>query len=270
MSPEPTLLWFAVAAYLAAGSLAIVTLTLGTRAERTVLALILVGLALHALAIGLRWQRLGHGPFVSLFEILSSNTWSLTLVFALAYWRIPPIRPVAAVVMPIVFMMMGWMLIANPADTHLPATFRTPWLYLHVGIGKVFLGALLVAVGLAGAILLRAAGFGIAGLARLPETRRLDDLAYRFMALSLIFDTLMIVTGAIWAQEAWGRYWAWDALETRSLLTWILLGTAIHARFTFRLSPTVGAVQVLVVFALAFLTFFGLPFVSRAAHQGLV
>ncbi len=49
------------------------------------------------------------------------------------------------------------------------------------------------------------------------------------MALALVFDTLTLVAGAVWAQDAWGRFWAWDPLETWSPVTWLLLGLAIHA-----------------------------------------
>ena len=52
------------------------------------------------MAIAVRWERLGHGPFVTMFEILSSNVWSLMLAFSIAYWRLPAVRPVAALVMP--------------------------------------------------------------------------------------------------------------------------------------------------------------------------
>jgi ABC-type transport system involved in cytochrome c biogenesis permease subunit len=144
------------------------------------------------------------------------------------------------------------------------------WLFIHIGFGKVFLGATLVAVGLAGVILSRGTQRGDQWFQRLPASERLDDLAYRCMALGFIFESLMLVAGAIWAQDAWGRYWAWDPLETWAFLTWLALGIALHARVTYRLSPRVGAVLVLAVFAVAFLTFFGVPFVSTSAHKGAV
>lgn len=271
MQLELTLLWAGLAAYVLSGSLAIGGLILGRRPERLVLGLLSAGLALHAAAIGLRWARLGHGPFITLFEILLSNVWSLLFVFALASWRLPVIRPTAAVVMPVMYLLMGWLMVTNPGEGHYPATYHTPWLYVHVGLGKVFLGAVLVAVGLAGVILLCRAGAPLrARFAMLPGEARLDDLAYRFLALGFVFESLMLLAGAIWAQDAWGRYWAWDPLETWSFLTWLLLGFALHLRVTLRIPPPAGAALVLGVFVLAFLTFFGVPFVSTAPHQGAV
>ena len=113
--------------------------------KRSVLSAILAGLGLQTLFFALRWERLGHGPFNSMFEILASNVWSLLLVFAIAYWRIRAIRPSAALVMPLMFVMIGWLIVASPHDTQIPPTYDTVWLYIHIGLGKVFLGATLFA-----------------------------------------------------------------------------------------------------------------------------
>lgn len=270
MLPELQTLWAAIVLYVLAGSTAIVGVVLGRRPEKTVLALLLAGLALHTLSLGLRWDRLGHGPFLNMFEILSSNVWSLLLVFSVAYWRVPALRPSAAVVMPILFIMMGWLMLTHPGEGHFPPTYHTVWLYIHIGLGKVFLGAVLVAVGIAGIILLRSAGIGTKRFARLPDDRRLDELAYRFMALGLIFESLMLVAGAIWAQDAWGRYWAWDPLETWAFITWLTLAFSLHLRFATKVTPRAGAIMVVSVFVVAFLTFFGVPFISTSPHKGAV
>lgn len=267
---ELRVLWVAVIAYVLAGSIAIIGVLLKKRPERTVLGLMVLGLICHTAAIALRWQRLEHGPFVTMFEILSSNVWSLMLVFAIAYWRLPAIRPVAAIVMPILFTMMGWLMTVSPGETHLPPTYHTVWLFIHIGFGKVFLGATLVAVGLSGVILVRREGSSEGRFSRLPESDRLSELSYRCMAIGFVFETLMLIAGAIWAQDAWGRYWDWDPLETWAFITWLIVGISLHARLTFNLSPRLGAWLVLGVFVAAFLTFFGVPFVSNTPHQGAV
>lgn len=268
--PELPWLWGALIAYVGAGTLAVVAVVMGRRPERAILSLMAAGIALHAVSIALRWARLDHGPFVTLFEILSSNVWSLTLVFAIAYARVRALRPAAAVVMPVLFVLMGWLLVASPGEGRLPPTYHTIWLYVHVAFGKIFLGSVLVAVGISGLVLARAASAARARLASLPADDRLDELAFRFMVLGFVFETLMLVAGAIWAQDAWGRYWAWDPLETWSFVTWLALALFLHLRVTYRLAPRLGACAVMAVFALAFLTFFGVPFVSTAPHKGMV
>ena len=267
---ESPTLWAALVLYVLAGSLAIFGVVLRRLLERTVLALLVFGLVLHTLSISLRWERVGHGPYITMFEILLSNIWSLLLIYVLAYWRIPAIRATAAAVMPLLFVMMGWLLITNPHEGHLPTTYHTVWLFIHIGFGKLFLGTVLVAVGISGIILLRGSRYGSERLMRLPDDDRLDELSFRFMSIGIIFETLMLIVGAIWAQDAWGRYWAWDPLETWSFLTWLCLAFSLHVRIAYKISPRVGALLVLSVFALAFLTFFGVPFVSTAPHKGAV
>jgi cytochrome c-type biogenesis protein CcsB len=267
---ELILLWLAVCIYVAAGILAIFAVVLGKRPERTILGLISLGLLLHGSSIVLRWMRLDHGPYLTMFEILSSNVFSLLLLFSLAYWRFKPIRPTAALVLPLLFIMMGWMLLLDADAGHLPPTYDTTWLVIHILFGKVFLGSVLVAVGMAGVILLRRFDIGTTRFARLPSDRNLDELAYRFIALGIIFDTLMLIAGAIWAQDAWGRYWAWDPLETWSFLTWLIMAFALHMRVTYKPAPQRSAWLILLVFVLAFLTFFGIPFVTEVPHQGAV
>jgi cytochrome c-type biogenesis protein CcsB len=270
VSGELPLLWMALLAYVAAGTFAIFRVTLGKQPGRIILALMLAGLVLHTGSLALRWERLGHGPFITLFEILSSNVWSLLMFFSIAYWRIPALRPAAAVVMPILFMMMGWLLVTNPGEGHLPPTYHTVWLYIHIGLGKIFLGSVLVAVGIAGIVLLRTAGIGLSRFPALPDNARLDNLAFRFMVLGFVFESLMLMAGAIWAQNAWGRYWAWDPLETWAFITWLALAFYLHLRVTYKMQPRLGATAIIAVFVLAFLTFFGVPFISTAPHKGAV
>ena len=259
LTVELAVLWAAVLAYVAAGSIAIVALIFRRQPERAILGLLVLALALHGASIALRWERVGHGPFITLFEILSSNVWSLAAVFALAYWRLRAVRPAAAFVMPVLFLMIGWLLVTQAGDGHFPPTYRTAWLWVHVGFGKVFLGALLVSVGFSAMLLARASALPL---------ERMDELALRFLALAFVFETLMLIAGAIWAQGAWGRFWAWDPLETWAFLTWLALAGTLHARSAFQFPPRMGAVMIIGVFALAFLTFFGMPFVSTAPHKG--
>ena len=263
-------LWAALVLYVLAGTLAIFGVALQRKPERAVLALLAFGLVLHTVSVAIRWDRLGHGPYITMYEILLSNVWSLLAIYALAYWRFPAIRATAAVVMPILFVMMSWLLMTSPYEGHLPATYHTVWLFIHIGFGKVFLGTVLVAVGISGIILLRKSRYGSERFAHLPDDSQLDNLSFRFMVMGFIFETLMLIVGAIWAQDAWGRYWAWDPLETWSFLTWLCLAFALHARVAYKVSPQVGALMVLAVFILAFLTFFGVPFISISPHKGAV
>lgn len=270
MTADFAALYAALAAYVVAGSVAIAGIGRSRPRHGAMLAFLALALACHTAALALRWERTGHGPFITMHEILSSNVWSLALAFTLAAWRWRVVRAAGAVVMPILFVMMAWMVSTDPAAGHMPATYRTLWLFVHVAMGKVFLGAVIVGVGLAGLILLRRAGVAAPWLLALPDDARLENLAFRFMVVGFLFESLMLVAGAIWAQDAWGRYWAWDPLETWAFVTWLVLAGFLHARATLRLAPAAGAAMIMAVFVVAFLTFFGVPFVSVAPHKGAV
>ncbi|MDP3183055.1 MAG: c-type cytochrome biogenesis protein CcsB, partial [Desulfobaccales bacterium] len=64
----------------------------------------------------------------------------------------------------------------------------------------------------------------------LPPLRQLDRLIYQTTTLGFLLLTLGILTGAVWAESAWGRYWSWDPKETWSLITWLIYATLLHAR----------------------------------------
>ncbi len=67
-------------------------------------------------------------------------------------------------------------------------------------------------------------------LERFPNSRILDELGYQLILLGFLFLSVGIITGAVWANSAWGRYWGWDPKETWSLITWFVYATLLHAR----------------------------------------
>jgi len=238
--------------------------------EHIVLGFALVGVALLAMSLGERWIRIGHGPFVSLFELLMSQLFSLGLVYTLVYWRYPVLRPSAVVALPLIWILGIWVLTLDPVGSPFPPTYHNKWLWAHVGFGKIFLSFCLVGTGIAGVILLRGVKRISTWFRHMPADAVLDALAWRFMLLAFIFHSMMLVAGAVWAQDAWGRYWAWDALETSSFLNWLLLGASLHARTTYRIPVRAGAILIFCIFVFAFLTYFGAPFYSQAAHKGVI
>jgi len=255
--PEAWFLSLALAGYAASAAVTV----FGARWHRPswplAAAALFAALALHTLALGTRWQALGHGPFTTLHEILSSNLWSLALVVTLAAAFVREVRiALIAALLPLA-VLAAWLVASDAGPGHLPPTYDTPLLYIHTFVGKLYLGLLLVATALGTLSWWRAS----------PAS---DALAHRFAAFAFVFDTLMLIVGAVWAQDAWGRYWAWDPLESWAFASWVALAAALHARATLRPSPAVFGVMLLGVFVLAFLTFFGVPFISMSPHKGAV
>jgi ABC-type transport system involved in cytochrome c biogenesis permease subunit len=260
---EAVLLSAATAAYVLAMALAVFS-----RRRTAILLLLVAGVALMTAGLGLRWAVLGYGPFTTLYEVLASSVWSLSLIYAVVYARMPALRGTAPLALPVIVLLAGWMLGVDCSAGHLPPTFDTWLLYVHSVFGKLFLGLLLVSSA-AAAVLIARQTLASATFEDMPPDAELMELSYRFAAFAFVFDTLMLIVGAIWAQDAWGRYWAWDPLETWAFLTWLALAFGLHLKIWLRPPAVVWSGMVTAVFVLAFVTFFGVPFVSDVPHKGV-
>jgi cytochrome c-type biogenesis protein CcsB len=91
----------------------------------------------------------------------------------------------------------------------------------------------------------------------LPDSASLDETAYRITLLAFPMLTLIIVTGAVWAHFAWGRYWGWDPKETWSLITWFVYAFYMHARITHGWTGRPSAVISVAGFAVVVFTYLG-------------
>lgn len=267
--PELAWLWLGVACYAAASLVALRPTGSDVGRARLDSALLTLGVLALTGAIAVRWTRIDQGPFLTMFEVLLSNLFSLGLVYALIHAAVPTLRASATVVAPVLLLMGIWALSSSPEPVPLPATFDHPWLWLHVAFGKLFLAPCLIGAGVATLLLARRA-VGTAPRQDGSADGPLDAWVWRLMSIAFVFQSLMLIAGAVWAHDAWGRYWAWDPLETWSFVTWLVLGALLHGRVTFRMPPELGWSLVIGVFVLAFLTFFGVPFVSLAPHKGVM
>lgn len=255
--------------YLVAAAVAVVGEVRRRPTYRLIIGLIVVALVVHGAGIGLRWERLEHGPYVNQYETLSGNIHTMHTALLLAVLAVPRLRPLLGAVLPLLAVMVVWFLSITPFDSILPLTYSTVWLPIHVWLGKIFMGVMLPAVGGSVVILVR---WGLAAkvFPNLPRSGLLDEVNYRLVLLALVFDSLLLLAGALWAQDAWGRFWSWDPLETWSFLTWLSVVGYLHLRAVTPLRPQWSAVLVLLVFMIAYYTFYGVPFVSTSVHRGVV
>jgi cytochrome c-type biogenesis protein CcsB len=90
----------------------------------------------------------------------------------------------------------------------------------------------------------------------LPSAATLDRMAYRVIAFAFPIWTFAVIAGAIWAQEAWGRYWGWDPKETWSFITWVIFAGYLHARATAGWKGRRAATIALVGFVSLLITYY--------------
>ena len=213
-------------------------------------------------ALAGRWIREAQGPFLTLYDVLVSNLFSLTLVFVVATTLVPALRSAVIVASAFLALLGIWSLTLDATSVPLPATFDNPWLWLHVMSGKLFLGLCMLAAATAAMLLAPRPG---------TISDDCDSAVWFTLSLAFVCHSFMLIAGAIWAHSAWGRYWAWDSLETWTFITWLAIALLLHARVTFRRMPAaVGWSAVVAIFALAILTFLGVPFFSIAPHKGVM
>jgi len=107
----------------------------------------------------------------------------------------------------------------------------------------------------------------LAFLKYLPEARRIDELSYKNILFGVPFQTLLLITGAIWAYYAWGRSWGWDPKETWALITWIVYLVYLHGRLLANWSHNRLSCVALCGFAILVFAFLGVNLVLSGLHS---
>ncbi|MHB9095772.1 MAG: cytochrome c biogenesis protein CcsA [Eubacteriales bacterium] len=227
------------------------------------------GMIPHTLALTLRWYYTGHGPYMRRYEVYSSDVWVGLVVFAVAQWRKPVLRLLGVIIMPASFLLIGMAVLSSPEIRPLPETFQTFWLFIHIFFAKVAYGSCLVGAALAVIYLnVSRQTSGSAGLVkRLPEPDIIDELSYKFNGFGFVMIGVMTAAGAIWANDAWGSYWAWDPVETWSLISWVIYGIYLHLRRIHGWKGAKAAWFNIGAFILLLLTIFGIGLFYLSNHS---
>lgn len=268
---EASVYWAAVTVY--AVSTAIYLSALVFKKERWLslgAAISAIGLLPHGAAILIRWIEMGHGPYMSSYEVISSNTWLAIAAFLLFQLKSARSRLVGAVILPVSVIALGIGFYLSSEAKYLTPTLRGYWLFIHIFFAKLSYDSFLIGFGFASLLLLRTTSWGSQNdlLKRLPSDNRLDELSYRFSALGFLFLGIMIVAGSIWANQAWGRYWGWDPTETWSLITWLVYAIYLHARITYNWRGTRSAWLLIAAMAVMVFSFFALPYIPIKTIHG--
>ena len=239
------------------------------------MALALCGLTVQTAAIGLRWAEsyqigAGHAPLTNMYESLVFFAWCTTIFYLLLEFRFKA-RVMGAFVMPCVAVAMAYASFSDRIDDQIspliPA-LQSNWLIAHVVTCFIGYGAFAVAGGLGLMYLIkqRAEAKNISG-SSLPALKIIDDLTHKTIVFGFMWLSAGIITGAIWANEAWGTYWSWDPKETWSIITWFLYAFTLHARLTRGWGGGRIAWMAILGFLAAFFTYFGVNFLLSGLHS---
>lgn len=205
----------------------------------------------------LRWWDSGHFPISNLYESLCFLAWACTLTQLLVERAWPsPLVPAAATPMGlgcIAFASFALPDRLQEASPLVPA-LRSSWLVMHVSVIMLSYAALLVGSLLSVAVLLidrqhqlelrsSSIGSGSFRQAQLASgeattlqrtlfrsSEELDSLSYRTITVGFLLLSVGLVSGAVWANEAWGTWWSWDPKETWAFITWLVYAAYLHTR----------------------------------------
>jgi cytochrome c-type biogenesis protein CcsB len=209
----------------------------GARVGRAAVSLTVLATALHAAAVLARAVDAGRAPWGNMYEYATGVALAASAAFLLLLRR-QPVRYLGVWIVGAVLLTLGLSVtvLYAPADELVPA-LNSYWLVIHVAAAIIAGGVFTVGAGASGLYFVRARaerrGQPARGLAAtLPSTQTLDKVTYSATLFAFPLWTFAVMAGAIWAEDAWGRYWGWDPKETWAFITWVLYAAYLHAGAT--------------------------------------
>ncbi len=239
-----------------------------------------LALLVHTVGIGLRWYEsyqmgIGHAPLTNMYESVIFFAWTIVALYLIIEWRFKT-KVIGTFTVPLAFLAMVYAsLDPNISRTISPLVpaLQSNWLIAHVVTCFIGYAAFAVAAALGFMYLIQSRSAskvendGQTTFGSLPSLRVLDDIIHKTMIFGFLWLTTGIITGAIWANSAWGTYWSWDPKETWSLITWFVYAITLHARYTRGWGGTRIAWLSIIGFASVIFTYYGVNFLLSGLHS---
>ncbi len=239
----------------------------------------LVAWLIQTAGLALRWMEsyqmgIGHAPLTNMYESVVFFSWTIIILYLLIEWKFKT-KIIGAFAVPFAFLAMAYASfstnISKTINPLIPA-LQSNWLIAHVVTCFIGYAAFAVAAGLGVMYLIKNGSkkgdqkpHGL--ISSLPSLETIDDIIHKTMVFGFIWLTAGIITGAVWANSAWGTYWSWDPKETWSLITWFIYAITLHARYTRGWSGTkIAYLSIFGFFAVLF-TYYGVNFILSGLHS---
>jgi len=221
------------------------------------------GAALQTVYMIVRWVQAGRAPFSNMFESLVLFAWALVAVYLVV--RVRNKLPVlgAATALFAVLVLAYANAFESEINPLVPA-LQSNWLSVHVFTCFLGYGGFAISFVSAIAFLVADRKASRAG----EDTREaLETVVGKTISFGFLFLTVGIVTGAVWANSAWGTYWSWDPKETWALVTWFVYAVYLHCRYMRGWSGKRAAWIAIVGFASVIFTYVGVNFLLSGLHS---
>ncbi len=204
--------------------------------------------------------------FLNTYEFLLAFTWFTVLLTLLLIQR-DQVKVCGTFIMPIILVLFVYVLLVEAGTTtdlsRFPI-FRSNWLTGYMLTSALSYSAFAISFGLGIMYLLKdylnKTNPRGTFTQYLPGLDALDQLGYRFVSHGFPFFTISIVLGAIWANNAWGRFWSWEPKETWSFISWLAYIAYLHARLLYGWRGNRSAWMAVMGFLAVLFTFIGVNY----------
>ena len=202
-------------------------------------------------------------PLSNQFEFATAFAWGVALMLLVLRTRMKA-EWLSAIALPMIFFILSFAALQPREITDLMPALRSGWFGFHIGSAVISYSAFIVA--------------GCIGLRYILLSRKnreedsfklqqMDWLSYRLVALGVLMLTVTILSGAIWAEQAWSAFWTWDPKEVWALITWIIYVVYLHLRLRSRKQGLVMAWYVLIAVPVVMFTFAGVNTLMSGLHS---
>ncbi|MBT8333073.1 MAG: c-type cytochrome biogenesis protein CcsB [Desulfobacterales bacterium] len=236
-----------------------------------------IALLIQTAGLLLRWVEsyqmgIGHAPLTNMYESVVFFAWVIIILYLGVEWKFKT-KTIGAFAVPMAFLAMAYASFApiNRGINPLVPALQSNWLLAHVI--TCFVGYAAFAIAAALGIMYLAKSWSVKpgdksdSREMLPSLKVLDDMIHKSIIFGFIWLSAGIITGAIWANSAWGTYWSWDPKETWSLITWFVYAITLHARYTRGISGKAIAWLSLIGFLAVIFTYYGVNFLLSGLHS---
>lgn len=232
--------------------------------------ILIVSGILQTLSLISRALLTGYAPVTSQHEAIAFFAWATTWAYLSFRWRYTVKNFGTFVSLLIVVLLVISAAVSRETVPLVPA-LQSWWLPVHAGVSLIAYGFL--ALAFCGGLMyllqekeLKTKRFGYF-FSRLPSLDALDQLNSHCLTAGFVFLTLGIITGTLWAHQAWGTYWQWDPKETWSLITWFIYLIQVHQRITVGWRGKRAATMAVLGFCAVLFTLWGVTFLLGGVHS---
>lgn len=221
----------------------------------------LAGFACSTLYLIVRGIKASRFPMSNQFEFAATFSFGIALMLIILKERVKADWLVTAAI-PMVFLILSYAAFQPRGIKELMPALRSVWFVFHIGTAAFSYAAFILA--------------GAAGIRYLytekkdknsPELEDIDFMIYRLIALGLLLLTVTIISGAIWAEQAWSSFWTWDPKEVWALITWLLYSIFLHLRLNRKWKGHRMAVFAIVAVPVVLFTFVGVNTLMSGLHS---